>query len=148
MTPSPVKSETLDRFVGYHMKCAFDVVREDLRITLEPFDLGMLTYSALVLIVGNPGLSQMQLATALDIKQSNVVAIVDRLEQQKRIVRNRVLNDRRARALTATQAGQHLCGQAVMAVKAHEDRLFARLDIGKRDALTTVLSSFNNRKDI
>ena len=51
-----VKDETLRNLVGYQMKRAFNVIQADLVKTLKPFDLRMLTYTALVLIVDNPGL--------------------------------------------------------------------------------------------
>ena len=46
-----VSDATLREFLGYHMKRAFNVVQADLARVLKPFELRMLTYSALVLIV-------------------------------------------------------------------------------------------------
>ena len=43
-----VSDATLRKFVGYHMKRAFNVVQADLTETLKPFELRMLTYTALV----------------------------------------------------------------------------------------------------
>ena len=51
-----INDDTLRTFVGYHLKRSFNVIQSDLIETLRPFDLRMLTYSALVLIVDNPGL--------------------------------------------------------------------------------------------
>ena len=73
---------TLRNFVGYRMKRAFNVVQADLTKTLKPFDLRMLTYTALVLIVDNPGLRQSQLADAMDIERPNLVVLIDELERR------------------------------------------------------------------
>ncbi len=131
--------ETLQRFVGYHLKRAFNVVQVDLTQTLKPYDLRMLTYSALVLIVDNPGLSQSHLADAMDIERPNLVVIVDELEQRELIMRERVPTDRRAYALHATLKGQRLFKKAVDAVTAHEAALFEGIDQDTRDTVVSAL---------
>ena len=131
--------ETLQRFVGYHLKRAFNVVQADLTHTLKPFELRKLTYSALVLIVDNPGLSQSQLADAMDIERPNLVVIVDELEQRELILRERVPTDRRAYALRATLKGQRLYKRTVAAVAAHEEALFAQIDPQTRETVVAAL---------
>lgn len=123
-----VSDATLRRFLGYHMKRAFNVIQADLVQTLKPFDLRMLTYTALVLIVDNPGLRQSQLADAMDIERPNLVVIIDELERRELITRDRVPTDRRAYALHATLTGRQLCDKAVAAVTAHENQLLEGLE--------------------
>ena len=125
-----VSDATLRAFIGYRMKRAFNVVRDDLTATLRAFDLRMLTYTALVLIVDNPGLRQSQLADAMDIERPNLVIIIDELERRDLIIRVRVPTDRRAYALKATLAGRQLYERAVAAVTSHEEKLLANLDQG------------------
>lgn len=137
--------DTLQGFVGYHMKRAFNVVQADLTKTLKPFELRMLTYTALVLIVDNPGLSQSQLAGAMDVERPNLVVIVDELEQRDLIARNRVPTDRRAYALQATLKGQRLCRRAVKAVVAHEQRLLQGVDPQMRDTVVAALQMIQSR---
>jgi DNA-binding MarR family transcriptional regulator len=130
---------TLQGFMGYHMKRAFNVVQADLTKTLKPYELRMLTYTALVLIVDNPGLSQSQLAVAMDVERPNLVVIVDELEQRDLITRTRVPSDRRAYALQATLTGQRLCRRAVKVVVAHEDALFQGIDAQTREVVVAAL---------
>ncbi|WP_428670971.1 MarR family winged helix-turn-helix transcriptional regulator [Roseibium sp.] len=118
-----VSDRTLRSLHGYQMKRTFNVIQSDLARTLKPFDLRMLTFTALVLIIDNPGLRQSQLAEAMDIERPNLVVIVDELERRDLIIRDRLPNDRRAYALKATLAGRHLCEKAVAAVTAHEKLL-------------------------
>ena len=143
--PVQIRDDTLRQFIGYHMKRAFNVIQADLTLTLKPFELRMLTYSALVLIVDNPGLSQTQLANAMDIERPNLVVIIDELEQRELIVRDRVITDRRAYALRATLIGRRLCKKAINAVKVHESRLLDGLDEVTRDNLMTGLSVLNSQ---
>jgi len=130
---------TLRRFLGYHMKRAMNVVQADLAATLKPFDLRMVTYSALVLIVDNPGLRQSQLADAMDIERPNLVVIVDELERRDLILREKVPTDRRAYALMPTLSGRQLCQRAIAAVAAHEARLLAGLSQPEIEAATRIM---------
>lgn len=131
-----VSDRTLRTLLGYQMKRTFNVIQSDLSRTLKPFDLRMLTYTALILIVDNPGLRQSQLAEAMDIERPNLVVIVDELERRDLILRDRVESDRRAYALKATLAGRRLCEKAVAAVAAHEKLLLKGIS---PDALTTAM---------
>ena len=140
-TPEVVHASdaTLRNFIGYSLKRAFNVIQSDLAQTLKPFDLRMMTYTALVLIVDNPGLSQSQLAEAMDIERPNLVVIIDELERRELIVRDRVPTDRRAYALKATLLGRQLYDRAVAAVTAHEERLLSGLS---EDARATMIAAF------
>ena len=133
-----VSDATMRAFVGYQIKRTFNVIQDDLAKTLKPFELRMLTYTALVLIVDNPGMRQSQLADAMDIERPNLVVIIDELERRELIVRDRVPTDRRAYALKATLAGRQLYEKSVAAVTAHEERLLNGVD---EDTIATVLAA-------
>lgn len=136
-----VSDATLRRFAGYHMKRAFNVIQADLARTLKPFDLRMLTYTALVMIADNPGLRQSQLADAMDIERPNLVVIIDELERRDLITRERVPTDRRAYALHVTLAGRLLCDKAIAAVSAHENRLLEGLE---EDAIQSMIATMKH----
>ncbi|MEL6617910.1 MAG: MarR family transcriptional regulator [Pseudomonadota bacterium] len=119
----PVSDAALRAFVGYNMKRAMGVLQADLARTLEPFGLRMLTFSALALIVENPGLRPSQLAAALSVERANVVVYVDRLEQAGWVTRTPSTRDRRAYALQATLAGRQTYDRARAAVAAHDRRM-------------------------
>ncbi len=140
--PAEVSDATLRRFLGQHMTRASNVVQGDLARVLKPFELRMTTHTALVLIVDNPGLSQTQLARAMDVERPNLVVIIDELEQRELIVREKVPADRRAYALRATLAGRRLCEKPIKAFEAHEARLFAGIDEGTKNVIVQVLSQF------
>ncbi len=134
-----VSDVTLRKLMGYHMKRAFNVVQTDLVQTLKPFDLRMLTYTALVLIVDNPGMRQSQLADGMDIERPNLVVIIDELERRELIIRERVPTDRRAYALKATLAGRQLYEKAVAAVTKHEALLLDGIDDATRATVIAAL---------
>ncbi|UUX48958.1 MarR family transcriptional regulator [Nisaea acidiphila] len=134
-----VSDSALERFLGYRMKRAFNVVQADLAETLKPFDLRMTSYTALVLIMENPGLNQSQLAAVMDIERPNLVVIVDELERRDLIVRDRLETDRRTYALSVTLAGRRLCETAMKAVEGHEARLLGRLSPEMRDTVAEAM---------
>lgn len=136
-----VSDATLRKFLGYHMKRAYNVIRSDLLHILEPFGLRIVTYSALVMIVDNPGVRQSQLADALAIERPNLVVIIDELEQRELITRERVPTDRRAYALKATLAGRRLCEKAVKANLAQEAELITGLSTKERAAVIKAMST-------
>lgn len=139
----PVAGEASDallqRFLGYRMKRAFNVVQADLAEALRPFDLRMTSYTALVLIMDNPGLSQSQLAAVMDIERPNLVVLVDELEGRDLIVRERVPTDRRTYALNVTLAGRRLCEKAMAAVERHEEQMFRGLSPEMRSTVAEAM---------
>ncbi|MEC3860528.1 MarR family transcriptional regulator [Mesobacterium sp. TK19101] len=137
--PAQVSDDRLRGLLGYRLRRASNAVQADLAETLKPFDLRMITYTALVLVVDNPGLSQSQLAAAMDVERPNLVVIVDELERRELITRDRVPTDRRTYALNATLAGRRLCDQAESAVRQHEARIFGTLLEEERSLLARGL---------
>lgn len=135
-----ISDETLREFIGYHIKRAFNLVQADLNQTLKPLGLRMVTYSALVLIVDNPGLRQSQLAEALDVERANLVVIIDELEGRDLITRDRVPTDRRAYALNPTLAGRRLYDRALEAVRGHEARILNGMGKETKQAVIGAMS--------
>lgn len=142
--PARVSDHTLRAFAGYQMKRAMNLVHADLKHTLAPFDLRMVTFSALVLIQDNPGLRQSQLAAAMDIERPNLVVIIDELEGRGLIVRKPDPTDRRAQCLFSTPKGQTLYQDSVRAVRAHEQALFQGVDAEMRETLSKLLKLLRN----
>lgn len=137
---SHICDNTLRQFVGYNIKRTFNALHSDLVLTLQPFKLRMITYSALVLIKDNSGLRQSQLADALAIERPNLVVIIDELERRELISRTPVLTDRRANALQVTLAGRRLCDKATTALQSHEQAFLKTVD---QDAKETMLQALN-----
>ncbi|MEZ5715254.1 MAG: MarR family transcriptional regulator [Paracoccaceae bacterium] len=135
-----VSDAALRGFIGYHMKRAMAVLQADLNRVLKPFGLRMVTYSALVMVVENPGLRQAQLADALAIERPNLVVILDELEEAGLITRDKVPTDRRAYALNPTLKGRKLAERATAANRADEARLLGGMDDATRDLVIAAMN--------
>jgi DNA-binding MarR family transcriptional regulator len=136
-----VSDEALRRFLGYHLKRAQSLLMADMNAAIRPLGLRMITYSALSMVVANPGLRQSQLADALAIERPNLVVILDDLETAGLIARDRVPSDRRAYALTPTVRGRRLLDRATAAVAAHEARMLAGIPGGDIRTAITVMAA-------
>jgi DNA-binding MarR family transcriptional regulator len=132
----------LSDFIGYAMKRALSIVQADFARTLAEHDLRAVSFSALSIIVGEPGLTQSQLADALQIERSNLVTIIDELAGRKLIIRAPVAHDRRRHALMPTAAGTQLAKEAKASAASHERRIFAGLTEGEQAELHRLLQKF------
>ena len=132
----------LSAFVGYGMKRALAIVQADLARVLAEFGLRAVSFSALSIIVGEPGLTQTRLADALQIERSNLVTIIDELAERGLIIRAPVAHDRRRHALMPTTAGRKLAAAAQQGVADHERKLFACLTAAECAELQRILQKF------
>jgi len=132
----------LSGFIGYAMKRAQSIVQADFARVLAEHELRAVSFSALTLIVGDPGMTQTQLADALQIERSNLVTIIDELAGRNLIVRAPVARDRRRHALMPTAKGRQLAAAARATAQEHERRLFACLTADERTELQRILQKF------
>lgn len=135
---------SLRRFIGYRLKRAYGTLRSDLLGRLDSLGLRITTFSTLLLIVDNPGLRQSALAVALDIRRSNMVAIIDDLESRGWIVRKRVPADRRAFALFATSSGSRVCKKAMALAVENESTILNCLTDAELKTLSTLLAKIES----
>ena len=137
----------LDGLVGYNLKRAYEIVREDFRRALGEDGPAPRMFSALSLIVQFPNVTQSELARMLGIERSGLVAIVDDLEARGYLRRNPVPGDRRARALSPTAAGTEAYERMRGAVRAHEDALLSDLSPEERSVLIDLLRRIRDLGD-
>lgn len=134
--------QPLQGFIGYNMKRALSIIQADLARVLAGYDLRAVSFSALSIVVSDPGLTQTQLADALQIERSNLVTILDELAGRNLIIRAPVAHDRRRHALMPTAAGKKLQADAQAEVRAHEEALFGAITPAEQAELQRILHKF------
>src|ERR1700681_4188731 len=72
----------LNDHLGYFIRRLQVWVFQDFIRTLAPVDIRPAQYSVLVVIAGNPGLSQSDLAACLGIERARLVRLLDKLEKR------------------------------------------------------------------
>ena len=106
---------------------------------LAPLDLKVRSYSVLALACAAEAPSQRELADFLCLVPSQIVAIVDALEQRGLVERIGDRNDRRSKAIRATAAGKKLYKNASKAVREAEAISLEGLTADEYDQLRSLL---------
>ncbi|MFN7003927.1 MAG: MarR family winged helix-turn-helix transcriptional regulator [Roseinatronobacter sp.] len=141
--PAPLENESdIERLLGYNLKRAYMIVRDDFRRQVEQSVLSPRAFSVLTLIVENRGLTQSDVARQLGIERSGLVAIIDDLEARGLAQRRAVPGDRRSQALIASEAGCKLHADILARVHTHERALLAPLSPAEQTQLLELLRKF------
>lgn len=135
-------TSVLDDLVGYNLKRAYVIVQADFRDTLGKDGLTARVFSALTMVVEQPNITQSDLARALRIERSGLVAIVDELEAKKLLKRVSVPGNRRVQPLQPTASGKRMFQSVLKKVKGHEERLFSVLSSNEQAQLRACLKKF------
>jgi DNA-binding MarR family transcriptional regulator len=106
---------------------------------LRSLDLTPAHAGILRVIRESAAMSQQQLAAALKIHPSRLVALVDELESKGLVERRESPNDRRTYALALTTTGDTALGEIGRIARQHNDALCAALDEKEREELSRLL---------
>lgn len=98
------------------------------------------SYTALSLLVHSNGISQREIAHALQMDPSQIVALVDSLENLGLVQRRPDPSDRRLRSVVATAKGKRVQGEAARRVAQAEDSVLANLSADERTQLHELLN--------
>ncbi len=123
-------------FARMHLRCVSHSTAE-----LRAAGLGLSGrhVAALSILDAAGPMSQHALGAALGKDRTTMVAIVDELERQGLVDRQRNPDDRRAYALRVTDAGSEWLARARAVLSAAEERLLAALNRDEREALREML---------
>jgi len=105
-----------------------------LPLKLTPADAGILRF-----LGRSPGISQQNLARALDMHASRLVAVIDALEKRALVVREANANDRRIYSLRLTDAGSEMLRNLGQLARNHNESMCAGLNSAERTQLTELL---------
>jgi DNA-binding MarR family transcriptional regulator len=137
-----VKSEALDKSVGYSLRRAQFSTYDAFSAAMETFAIRPSQFAVLVLIHSNPGLTQSAICSALGIQKTNFVALLDKLEARGLTERRKVGGDRRSSALHLTKMGNDFVLKMQAAHNAMEKDLAQRLGPKRTRELLALLHEF------
>jgi DNA-binding MarR family transcriptional regulator len=138
----PVELGVLDGHLGYFLRRAQVFVFQDFIRSLALIDMRPAQYSVLVVIGGNRGLSQSDVAQLLGIERARLVRLLDRLEKRGLTRRLPSPHDRRSHVLELTRQGQKVLHRAKALAAAHESRLSQRLGPAHHKLMLEALRDF------
>jgi len=131
--------EELDGLLGYRLRRAQGAMHRDFMAAVASLDLTQKQAATLWLINGNPGVAQVAVASALGMDRATMMAIVDRLEQRRLVIRKRSSTDRRRQELYLTPAGQNALRKAKARIAKHEERFKALFTAAELESLLSAL---------
>ena len=139
------KANSLDRgilteLIGYHVRMAQVAVFRDFVAALRDVEMTPTHFGTLVIISSNPGIKQSDLASAIQIDRSTVVPLIDKLENEGLVTRERLYNDRRTNALRITGKGQVFLDKLIPLVRAHERNFFKKLTKDEQNQIIKLLN--------
>src|SRR5580692_3449270 len=110
---------------------------------VEPRHVGMLTRLA-----ANEGKAQQVIGELIGLNPTQMVFLVDELEERGWVERRRNPADRRSYALLLTDAGRDMLAKVQAAGRAHQQRLGAALSPREREQLTSLLRRIADEQGI
>jgi DNA-binding MarR family transcriptional regulator len=131
----------LPNHVGYLMRRAWLAMFQDFLRTFAEVAIRPAQYAVLTVIELNPGLKQADVSAALGIKRTNLVALLDELEERGFARREAAAGDRRSYALYLTNKGTALMQRLRELHELHESRMLARVGEEGRAQLLTLLAT-------
>ena len=103
----------LNGSIGYTVRRAQMALFADFVTSLREVNLRPGQFGVLMVVHGNPGLSQSEVCAALGFQKANLVPLISGLESRGLIVRKPALQDRRSYALHLTARGRALLRRAL-----------------------------------
>ncbi len=112
--------------LSFHIRLAHGAVYRHFTELFEHLDLTQKQVSVLWLVDDHPGIAQTDLAQRLRMDRATVMAIVNRLQSRRYLVRGRSLIDGRKQTLTLLPDGVVALADAKKSIRAHESWLKQR----------------------
>lgn len=130
----------INEIVGFHIRLAHGAVYRHFTETFSDLDLTQKQVSVLWLIGDHPDIAQTDLARRMRMDRATTMAIVNRLQDRKLLVRGKSASDGRKQTLNLTPAGADILVVAKDAIRAHEAWLKARFTPGEVATLIELLT--------
>lgn len=111
---------------------------EDIYRAFKDYRIAPTEFLVLVVVSDNPGVSQADLAVALDVERPRIVPTLNKLERRGLATRTPFAGDGRVRLIHLSKQGHHLVQVLKRRFDEDQKRVLARLN---REESRTILSS-------
>lgn len=133
-------ADVVSSATGYLLLKLATAAEARLEQTLRPFRLRGRTLRVLAFVDGGE-VSQRDLCRRTGLDRTTMVAVIDELERDGYVRRDRNQADRRKQLISITEEGRRALGEALVAVRRAEEEFLAPLDPAGRRQLHQLLSA-------
>ncbi|MGB4392007.1 MAG: MarR family transcriptional regulator [Bacillota bacterium] len=133
---SVVRIERLLRHVAF-------IIKKRGRDILSDFDITTPQFLALVVLKDRPGITMGELCERLYLACSTATDLIDRMEKNGYLERNRDPDDRRVIRLSITEKGQNIIDQVINARRRYVDSILKQLTQKEIDQLAQALEKLD-----
>ncbi len=130
----------IQKIVGFHIRMAHVALYRHFLENYGHLELTQKQVTALWLIGDHPGIAQTDLARWMRMDRATTMAMVNRLQSRKYLVRGRSASDGRKRTLNLTAAGRRALVAAKAAIFEHERWVKARFTSSEVSTLVALLT--------
>jgi DNA-binding MarR family transcriptional regulator len=117
---NPVNQQALLGLLGYNCLQAYLSLIPFTKKRLAKYSLRPVEFTVLSLIKANPDINQKRLGQTLNISPPNLATLLDRMESNRLLTRQRNPLDRRSQSLVLTPEGSSACAKAETALEKAE----------------------------
>jgi DNA-binding MarR family transcriptional regulator len=126
--------------VGFHIRLAYGAVYRHFTETFADLDLTQKQVSVLWLVDDHPDIAQTDLSNRMRMDRATTMAIVNRLESRRYLVRGKSISDGRKQTLNLTHLGRKALVTAKAAIRQHEHWLKSRFTVREVAKLIELLT--------
>ena len=130
--------------VGFHIRLAHGAVYRHFTETFNSLDLTQKQVSVLWLVDDHLDIAQTDLARRMRMDRATTMAIVNRLEARKFLVRGKSESDGRKQTLNLTEQGREILVIAKEAIRSHEEWLKSRFTSAEVTKLIELLTRIHD----
>lgn len=140
-----VNTRFLETLIGYNARRAALVIVGEFLNRMAPYNLRPVDFSALSVIVHNPGITSRQLCKALGMLAPNLVGMVNVMEKRELVFRRPHPSDGRAMGLHPTPSGREMMRAAEKTALELDQEMTSGLSATERELLRQLLKRIYKR---
>jgi len=135
----------LDSLIGFQLRCAQLAVFRDIIASFGEIPVTVVQFSAMCVIKDNSGITQAELASAIEVDRPRIVPVLDMMEERGWTERRTAKSDRRMRRIYLTGEGERVLAELQDRFDEHQERMKARIGAAELDALKKTLGKLSGR---
>jgi DNA-binding MarR family transcriptional regulator len=134
-----IDMDVLPSLLGFNIRRAQISLWRDFHQNVAEGEIRPGIFSALALVNANPGIVQTDIANQLGIDKASMVSLIDRLEDEGWVIRQRSTDDRRRQGIFITPAGTKAFKSLRKEMVEHERKFVERYTESERQTLIELL---------